>query len=66
MPVDSAFEDLGLGKVPDNYLSSKDGLNILLNHFVKGRLYQRDLRNGTKLKTLANQEITITEINGEF
>lgn len=65
MPDDEAFEALGLSRVPDNYLSTKKGLNVLLNHFVKGRLYQRDLRNGTRLTTLGNKEIIITETNGK-
>ncbi|KAK4879967.1 hypothetical protein RN001_008113 [Aquatica leii] len=59
VPVDSAFEELGLDKMPDNYLSNGDGLQILLNHFVKGRLYDRDLKNGTELISLGNNTIKI-------
>lgn len=59
VPVDSAFEMLGLDKMPDNYLSTGDGLQMLLNHFVKGRLYDRDLKDGIALQTLGNQTIYI-------
>ncbi|KAF5303168.1 hypothetical protein FQA39_LY10081 [Lamprigera yunnana] len=60
VPVDGAFEEIGLDKMPDNYLSNGDGLQILLNHFVKGRLYDRDLKNATELLSLGNSTIRIT------
>ncbi|KAF7266317.1 hypothetical protein GWI33_020345 [Rhynchophorus ferrugineus] len=59
VPCDPAFEELGLDKMPDNYLSNGEGLEILLNHFVKGRLYDKDLKNGTVLTTLGNKTLTI-------
>ncbi|KAL1490359.1 hypothetical protein ABEB36_013070 [Hypothenemus hampei] len=59
VPTDTAFEELGLDKMPDNYLSNGEGLQILLNHFVKGRLYNKDLANGTVLLTLGNRTLTI-------
>lgn len=59
VPTDTAFEELGLDKMPDNYLSNGEGLEILLNHFVKGRLYDKDLKNGTVLNTLGNQTLTV-------
>ncbi|CAH1183688.1 unnamed protein product [Phaedon cochleariae] len=59
VPTDTGFEELGLDKMPDNYLSTGEGLQILLNHFVKGRLYDRDLTDGSRLTTLGNKTITI-------
>ncbi|CAH1368674.1 hypothetical protein MTP99_010151 [Tenebrio molitor] len=59
VPTDTAFEELGLDKMPDNYLSTGDGLQILLNHFVKGRLYDKDLKDGIELTTLGNKTIGI-------
>lgn len=59
VPVDTAFEEIGLDKMPDNYLSNGNGLQVLLNHFVKGRLYDRDLKDGTELLTLGNNTIKI-------
>lgn len=65
VPLDTAFEELGLDKMPDNYLSTGDGLEILLNHFVKGRLYDKDLKDGERLTTLGNKTIVIGRIKGE-
>lgn len=59
VPVDTAFEAIGLDKMPDNYLSNGNGLQVLLNHFVKGRLYDRDLKDGTELLSLGNNTIKI-------
>jgi len=59
VPTDTAFEEIGLDKMPDNYLSTGSGIEILLNHFVKGRLYDRDLVDGSVLHTLGNKTITI-------
>lgn len=65
VPIDPAFEELGLGKMPDNYLSTGDGLQILLNHFVKGRLYDKDLVDGSDLTSLGNKTITVKRKNGK-
>ncbi|XP_018568871.1 uncharacterized protein LOC108909119 [Anoplophora glabripennis] len=64
VPTDTAFEELGLDKMPDNYLSNGDGLQILLNHFVKGRLYDKDLIDGNQLTTLGNKTIAVKRANG--
>ncbi|GLV46183.1 uncharacterized protein CBL_02900 [Carabus blaptoides fortunei] len=60
VPTDTAFEKLGLDKMPDNYLSTGDGLQILLNHFLKGRLYDRDLKDGITFGSLGNKTITVS------
>ncbi|KAJ8969668.1 hypothetical protein NQ317_002695 [Molorchus minor] len=65
VPTDTAFEELGLDKMPDNYLSTGDGLQILLNHFVKGRLYDKDLKDGSLLTTLGNKNITVKRIGDQ-
>ncbi|CAG9854830.1 unnamed protein product [Phyllotreta striolata] len=59
VPTDTAFEKLGLNRMPDNYLSNNDGLRILLNHFVKGRLYDKDLTDGLRLESLGNRTIAV-------
>lgn len=64
VPVDTAFEEIGLDKMPDNYLSTGNGLQILLNHFVKGRLYDRDLKDNAILHTLGNKTIQISRKEG--
>ncbi|KAK6622611.1 hypothetical protein RUM43_008453 [Polyplax serrata] len=60
VPTDEAFEELGLGQAPDNYLSAGEGLDVLLNHFVKGRLYERDLKNGTEFLTMGNKTLHVS------
>ncbi|XP_066147960.1 periostin [Euwallacea fornicatus] len=59
VPTDTAFEEVGLDKMPDNYLSNGEGLQILLNHFVKGRLYDKDLKDRAELTTLGNQTLFV-------
>lgn len=66
VPIDTAFEKVGLDKMPDNYLSTGDGLQILLNHFVKGRLYIKDFTDGLELETLGNKTIHVGKNNGKF
>ncbi|XP_056631324.1 transforming growth factor-beta-induced protein ig-h3 [Diorhabda sublineata] len=65
VPTDIAFEKIGLDRMPDNYLSTGDGLQILLNHFVKGRLYDRDLTDGVRLESLGNKTITVKRTKEE-
>ncbi|GLH16155.1 Transforming growth factor-beta-induced protein ig-h3-like Protein [Gryllus bimaculatus] len=59
VPTDQAFRRLGLDSMPNNYLSSGEGFQVLLNHFVKGRLYKRDFTDGKILHTLGNKTIHI-------
>ncbi|XP_044743153.1 transforming growth factor-beta-induced protein ig-h3 [Chrysoperla carnea] len=66
VPIDTAFEALGLNNMPDNYLSTGDGLKLLLNHFVKKRLYKRDFINNTTLTTLGGDSIRVIEENGNI
>lgn len=65
VPTDEAFEKLGLGDVPDDYLSTGQGLELLLNHFVKGRLYERELLEGTRLLTLGNKTLLVSRKSGK-
>jgi len=65
VPTDAAFEELGLDTVPDRYLATGAGLQVLLNHLVHERLYERDLVDGTKLKTLGNKTIHVRRHGGK-
>ncbi|CAG2059793.1 unnamed protein product, partial [Timema podura] len=58
VPTDKAFEKAELSTRPDNFLSKGEGLQILLNHFVKGRLYSKDLTEGKQLHTLGDKVIS--------
>lgn len=66
VPTDEAFKKLGLQNAPDNLLSNKEGLLVLLSHFVKGRLYDRDIKNNTTLTSLSNRTLHITRGPGNL
>lgn len=59
VPTDEAFEQQGFTNAPDNFLSSGKGLEVLLSHFVKGRLYDKDLIHNSKLTSLANTTLHV-------
>nr|CAD7590216.1 unnamed protein product [Timema genevievae] len=64
VPTDKAFEKAELSTRPDNFLSKGEGLQILLNHFVKGRLYSKDLTEGKQLHTLGDKVISVGNNDG--
>uniref|UniRef100_A0A8D8ZTE4 Transforming growth factor-beta-induced protein ig-h3 n=1 Tax=Cacopsylla melanoneura TaxID=428564 RepID=A0A8D8ZTE4_9HEMI len=66
VPTDEAFEKAGLGDAPDSYLSKDTGLTVLLSHFVKGRLYTRDLKDNTTLETLSGYNVTVHNKQGNI
>lgn len=59
MPTDAAFERLGFDILPDDILGSEMGVKMLLNHFVKGRLYDRDLQNEIAFETVGGETLKI-------
>lgn len=64
MPIDSAFEKLGFDSLSDDVLGSSKGVKMLLNHFVKGRLYDRDLRHDEVFETIGGAPVRIQRQNG--
>lgn len=62
VPIDEAFEKLGLDKLTDDEMASENSVNLLLNHFVKGRLYDRDLINDEILETVGGKPIKIQRL----
>lgn len=59
VPIDEAFERLKLDKLSDDDMASENGVKLLLNHFVKGRLYDRDLKHDEVLDTIAGGGLKI-------
>lgn len=45
--------------LPENILTSEKGIQLLLNHFVKGRLYDRDLRDEEVFETIGGAALRI-------
>lgn len=66
VPNDDAFERFGFDFLPDEALSSDKGVKLILNHFVKGRLYERDLKNDEVFETVGGKPLRITRAsNGQ-
>lgn len=59
VPVDKAFERLGFDLLSDEVLASEKGVKMLLNHFVRGRLYDRDLRHDEVFETIGGNAVRI-------
>ncbi|WP_332697870.1 fasciclin domain-containing protein [Halalkalibacter lacteus] len=61
-PTDEAFEKLlkELGITAEELLARKDLADILLYHVVPGKVMSGDLKDGMKVKTLAEKEVTIS------
>ncbi|XP_070496645.1 uncharacterized protein [Chironomus tepperi] len=59
VPFDDAFEKYGFDQLTDATLSSKKFVNMMLNHFVKGRLYDRDLVNDAVFETVGGKTLKI-------
>jgi Fasciclin domain len=60
VPSDDAFEKYGFDLLPDETLSSEKGIKMILNHFVKGRLYDRDLLQDEVYETVGGKPLKIT------
>lgn len=60
VPFDDAFEKYGFDLLPDEALSSEKGVKLILNHFVKGRLYNRDLLQDEVFETVGGKPLKIT------
>lgn len=59
VPTDEAFERYSFDILPDNVLASEKGVKLLLNHFIKGRLYDRDLKDAEVLETIGGHPVKI-------
>ncbi|XP_013104316.1 uncharacterized protein LOC106084900 [Stomoxys calcitrans] len=64
VPDDKAFEKLGFDKLSDDVMASQRGVKMLLNHFVKGRLYNRDLKDNEVFETIGGGHIKVTRNPG--
>lgn len=51
--------------MPDETLSSDKGLKLILNHFVKGRLYARDLEQEKVFETVGGKHLKISKDQSE-
>lgn len=66
VPTDAAFEQQGFDRLSDEVLASDAGVKLLLNHFIRGRLYERDLRHDDLLTTIGGEVVKIQKtLEGE-
>nr|XP_045618441.1 uncharacterized protein LOC123770523 isoform X2 [Procambarus clarkii] len=62
IPVDNAIAETLYADAPDPFLLDEIlRENLVLNHLVRGRFYEKDLKDGLSLKNLANNTITISK-----
>lgn len=61
-PTDEAFDKLlkELGVTADQLLAREDLATILQYHVIPGKVLSSDLKDGMKVKTLADKEVTIS------
>ncbi|EDW77272.1 uncharacterized protein Dwil_GK18175 [Drosophila willistoni] len=64
VPEDKAFEKIGFDRLSDDVMGSQRGIKMLLNHFVRGRLYNRDLRDNEVYETIGGGHIKVTRNPG--
>lgn len=62
VPLDEAFEKYNFDNLSDEALGSEKGIKLILNHFVKGRLYDRNLKNDEVFETFGGKPIKISRI----
>lgn len=64
VPTDTAFERHGFDILTDDILASEKSTNLLMNHFIKQRLYDKDLQNDEVFESIGGRPIKITrELN---
>lgn len=59
VPTDEAFERHGFDILTDDILASEKSVQMLLNHFVRQRLYDKDLVNDEVFETIGGKPIKI-------
>ncbi|XP_052868238.1 uncharacterized protein LOC128274170 [Anopheles cruzii] len=62
VPTDEAFERYSFELLPDSVFASEKGIRMLLSHFVRGRLYDRDLKDGEVFDTVGGMPIKVRRL----
>ncbi|XP_068209801.1 uncharacterized protein [Palaemon carinicauda] len=62
IPLDDAIANILYADAPDPFIVDETlRENFILNHLVKGRMYETDLKDGVTFTNLANNTMTITK-----
>lgn len=59
VPMDSAFIKYGLGELTEENLTTEKANQFLLNYFIKGRLYDRDLKHDVVFESIGGSRLKI-------
>lgn len=62
MPIDNAFVRHGLGELTEEDLTTEKANQFLLNYFIKGRLYDRDLKHDEVFESIGRTGLKIQRL----
>lgn len=62
VPIDDAFNKHGLGRLTEDDMSSETAIKFLLNHFIKGRLYDRNLKHDEVFESIGGTGLKIQRL----
>lgn len=62
VPIDNAFVKHGLGDLTEEDLTTDKANQFLLNYFIKGRLYDRDLKHDEVFESIGRTGLKIQRL----
>lgn len=62
VPIDDAFTKYGLDRLTEEDMSSETAVKFLLNHFIKGRLYDRNLKHDEVFESIGGTGLKIQRL----
>ena len=62
VPIDDAFTKHGLDRLTEEDMSSETAVKFLLNHFIKGRLYDRNLKHDEVFESIGGTGLKIQRL----
>lgn len=67
VPIDNAFIKHGLDDMTEEDLTTEKANQFLLNYFIKGRLYDRDLKHDEVFDSIGGSGLKIQRsVTGKF
>lgn len=62
VPMDTAFIKYGFGKLSEDDMATETAIKFLLNHFIKGRLYDRHLKHDEVFESIGGTGLKIQRL----
>lgn len=62
VPIDQAFKNRKLNRLTEDDMASDKAIKFLLNHFVKGRLYDRNLKHEEVFESIGGSPLKIQRL----